>query len=170
MGASSRDIRQKATVHLASDFTDAVPLSVDQFALNGGLGKDAVDLAAGKPAQASSELDTFGAGNAGDNDDTTSWSSQPGDSEWLSVDLGKTTAIDRVHLLWGENYALGYSIQVSNDGKSWTDVAKTSTGLGDTEWVHFASTQARWVRVLATQPGNKPSGGYTLTTFEVYGG
>jgi len=32
VGASSRDIRQKANVHLASTFTEAVPLSVDQLA------------------------------------------------------------------------------------------------------------------------------------------
>jgi len=169
IGASSRDIRQHATVHLASDFTEAVPLSSDQLALNGGFGKDAaVDLAAGKPVQASSALDKFGAEEAVDNDDTTHWSSQPGDSQWLMVDLGTTTTIDRVRLFWADEYALGYAIQVSNDGQSWTDVAKTSKGMGDVEWVRFAPTQARWARVLASQPG-KTGGGYSLNSFEVYG-
>jgi len=169
VGASSRDIRQKANVHLASTFTEAVPLSVDQLALNGGFGKDAdVDIAAGKTAQASSMVDTFGAENAIDADDTTHWSSQPGGPQWLAVDLGKTATIDRVRLFWTEEYALGYALQVSNDGNTWTDVAKTSKGMGDVEWVRFAPTPARWVRVLANQPGKKDAG-YSLNSFEVYG-
>ncbi len=40
LGSSSRDIRQKATVHLAATYTEAVPLSADQLALNGGFGKN----------------------------------------------------------------------------------------------------------------------------------
>lgn len=169
VGASSRDIRQKAIVHLASDFTEAVPLSVDQLALNGGFGKNAaVDLAAGKPAQASSTAKGSAAGNAVDTDDTTDWISQPGDSQWLTVDLGKSTAIDRVRLFWGTDYALGYAVQVSQDGQAWTDVSKTSKGMGDIEWVRFPSTQARWVRVLTNQPGDK-KGVYSLNSFEVYG-
>jgi len=169
VGASSRDIRQKATVHLASTFTEAVPLSVDQLALNGGFGKNAaVDLAAGKPAQASSTAEGSAAGNAVDTDDTTDWTSQPGSSQWLMVDLGKSSAIDRVRLFWGADYALGYAVQVSQDGQAWTDVSQTSKGMGDIEWVRFPSTQARWVRVLATQPGGK-KGDYALNSFEVYG-
>ncbi len=169
VGASSRDIRQRATIHLASTFTEAVPLSQDQLALNGGLGKDAAeDLAAGRPAQASSALDLSGPEQAVDTDDTTSWSSEPGAPQWLMVDLGKAQKIDRVRLFWGEDYALGYALQVSNDGQSWTDVAKTSKGMGDIEWMRFAPTDARWVRVLASQPG-KSGAGYSLDSFEVYG-
>jgi len=169
VGASSRDIRQKATLHLASTFTQAVPLSVDQLALNGGFGKDAAqDLAAGQPVQASSALDGFGAEKAVDNDDVSFWTSKPGDSQWLSVDLGKSTSIDRVRLFWGPAYALGYSIQVSDDGQSWKDVAQTAKGMGDVEWMRFTPTKARWVRVLTTQPG-KAGDGYSLATFEVYG-
>jgi len=128
VGASSRDIRQQATVHLASTFTDAVPLSSDQLALNGGFGKNAAeDLAAGQPAQASSALEAFGAENAVDNDDTNHWSSERGSPQWLKVDLGKTTSINRVRLFWGDDYALDYALQVSGDGLSWTDVSRTST-------------------------------------------
>jgi beta-glucosidase len=44
VGASSRDLRQKATVHLSATFTQSVPLSSDQLTLNGGFGKNtAVD-------------------------------------------------------------------------------------------------------------------------------
>ncbi len=42
VGASSRDLRQKATVRLSRDFTEAVPLSADQLTLNGGFNSQAV--------------------------------------------------------------------------------------------------------------------------------
>ncbi len=169
VGASSRDIRQRATVHLAATFTEAVPLSNDQLALNGGFGKNAAeDLTAGHPVQASPSVGANAPEDAVDNDDTTHWDSQPGDSQWLAVDLGKGTLIDRVRLFWAPEYALGYAIQTSNDGQSWMDVAQTSKGTGDVEWVRFAPTQARWVRVLANQPG-KAKAGYSLNSFEVYG-
>jgi beta-glucosidase len=168
IGASSRDIRQKTTIHLASAFTEAVPDSVDQLALNGGFGKGAApDLAAGQPVQASSSLENFGPERAVDTDDTTHWSSEAGDPQWLMVNLAKTTTIGSVRLFWGDEYALDYALQVSDDGKAWTDVARTSKGMGDIEWVRFAPTKARWVRVLASQPG-KPGAGYTLNSFEVY--
>ena len=169
VGASSRDIRQQATVRLVSTFTEAVPLSSDQLALNGGFEKNAAkDLAAGRPTQASSALEAFGAENAVDNDDTNHWSSQRGSPQWLKVDLGKTASINRVRLFWGDDYALDYALQVSGDGQSWTDVARTSKGMGDIEWIRFAPTEARWVRVLANRPG-KTGGGYSLNSFEVYG-
>ena len=170
VGASSRDIRQKATVHLAATFTEAVPLSSDQLAMNGGFGKNpARDLAAERPTQASSALPLFGPERAVDNDDTTRWSSQPGGPQWLMVDLGQPTMIDHVRLFWGNEYALEFVLQVSNDGQVWTDVVKTSKGMGDIEWIRFAPTQARWVRVLATRPGMSGRG-YSLDSFEVYGG
>jgi len=169
VGASSRDIRQKVTVHLASTFTEAVPLSSDQLSLNGGFGKNAAeDLAVGRPVQASSALEAFDAENAVDNDDTNHWSSERGSPQWLKVDLGKTTSINRVRLFWGDDYALDYALQVSGDGQSWTDVTRTSRGMGDIEWIRFAPTEARWVRVLANRPG-KTGGGYSINSFEVYG-
>jgi beta-glucosidase len=169
IGASSRDIRQKVTIHLASTFTEAVPLSIDQLALNGGFGKDAApDLAAGQPAQASSSIDGFGPELAFDTDDDTHWGSPAGSPQWLMVDLGKPTTIGSVRLFWGDEYALGYALQVSDDGQSWTDAAKTSKGMGDIEWLRLAPTKTRWVRVLASQPG-KAGAGYTLNSFEVYG-
>jgi beta-glucosidase len=169
VGASSRDIRQRTTVHLASTFTEAVPLSCDQLALNGGFGENAaVDLAAGCPVQASSTANGSAPENAVDSDDTTNWTSQSGGPQWLMVDLKKTAEIDRVRLFWGADYALAYSIQISQDGQTWTDVAKTSKGMGDIEWIRFAPTQARWIRLMASQP-EKTGGIYSLDDFEVYG-
>jgi len=163
LGASSRDLRQKATIHLASTFTQSVPLSVDHLALDGGK-----DLAVNRPASASSSLPDAGPERAVDDDDTTRWSSAPVGPQWLMVDLGQPTMIDHVRLFWGNDYALVYSLETSSDGQSWTDVARTSTGTGDVECLKFTPTSARWVRLLATQPA-VAGHGYSLHSFEVYG-
>ena len=165
VGASSRDIRQKATVHLAAAYTQAVPLSRDFLAMNASMaGNASADLAMNRPAQASSGSNPE---RAVDNDDMTRWKSEPGDSQWLMVDLGQPTLIDHVRLFWADEYALGYSLQVSTDGQAWTDVAKTTQGMGDIEWLKFAPTQTRWVRVMATRPAIAGQG-YALDSFEVY--
>jgi beta-glucosidase len=169
IGASSRDIRRKATVRLAASYTEAVPLSADQLALNGGFGPAAArDLAVGHPAQSSSASANAGPEKAVDNDDTTAWNSQPGDLQWLMVDLGAPTVINRVRIFWGDAYALNYEVQVSNNGQAWTDMAGISKGMGDIEWTRFAPTPARWVRVRATRPGTTRAG-YSIDSFEVYG-
>jgi beta-glucosidase len=41
VGASSRDIRQRAMVHLQTTFTEPVPLSRDQLTLNRGFDQNA---------------------------------------------------------------------------------------------------------------------------------
>jgi hypothetical protein len=38
------------------------------------------------------------------------------------VDLGSTQSFDQVVVVWGQDYATSYTIQVSNDGSTWTDV------------------------------------------------
>jgi hypothetical protein len=168
VGTSSRDIRRKASVRLAATYTDPVPLSVDQLALNGGFDAAKHDLAANHPAQASSAQPNHGPDKAVDDNDITRWTSEVGSPQWLMVDLGKPETIDHVRLFWGDGYALDYSVQVSGDGQAWRDVAATTKGLGDVEWVRFPATQARWVRVLGTKTGSVGNF-YSIDSFEVYG-
>jgi hypothetical protein len=85
------------------------------------------DLALGKTATASSQDGDWNPpGNAVDGNTGTRWSSQYNDNEWIQVDLGATTAFDRVVLLWETAYAMDFIVQVSDDGRSWTDVKKVS--------------------------------------------
>lgn len=82
------------------------------------------NLAFGKPATAS-----FGdASLAFDGDTNTRWESNQTDQNWISVDLGKTCNITGVKLDWEYAGAKDYKIQVSNDGKNWTDACE-KTGL-----------------------------------------
>jgi len=78
-------------------------------------------------------------------------------------------AIRRVVLCWETAYGRAYSIQVSNDASSWSDVYGTTTGDGGVDDITLAaSASGRHVRMLGTQRGT--AYGYSLYELEVYAG
>ncbi|HEY3608070.1 MAG TPA: discoidin domain-containing protein, partial [Pseudonocardiaceae bacterium] len=83
----------------------------------------ATDLALNKTATASS-VDNSGnpAQNAVDGNPGTRWSSGYTDNQWIQVDLGSAQTFDRFVLSWEQAYATTFTVQVSNDGTTWTDV------------------------------------------------
>jgi hypothetical protein len=129
------------------------------------------DLALGKKATASSESGTNVATNV-----TTAttyqtytnyrWESAASDPQWIMVDLGAATEIDRVILKWYSDYGKSFKIQTSTDSTTWTDVYSTTTGASySVTDVSFAKTTARYVRMSGTQRGNQ--NGYSLFAFMV---
>ena len=164
VGASSRDIRQRATLRLGRTYTEPIPLLGDEPAVPV---RNVHDLAYKRPVTASSvqEADTP-ASNITDGDDSTRWSSDFSDPQWVAIDLGKSVTIDHVHLLWEDAYAGAYSVQVSQDGKTWTNVYHTDTGTGDPETIKFPPVAARYVRIYGTKRATKF--GYSLFSVEVY--
>ncbi|MGI4788041.1 MAG: glycoside hydrolase family 3 C-terminal domain-containing protein, partial [Janthinobacterium lividum] len=161
--ASSRDIRQQATVQLASTYTEAIPFMGEKAPVH-----NAKDLALGRPVLVSSteKHDAVEAKNAVDGDDSTRWSSEFSDPQWIAVDLGKMQTIDRVRINWEDAYATAYTIQISPDGKTWTDVSTTNDGQGGVEDIKFPAVTARWVRMYGTK--RVTQFGYSLFSFEVY--
>ena len=168
IGASSRDLRRQLPLRLMGDYTRPVPLSEDQQQVRKTHAATETDLALNQPVTASSvqtvgELD---AKFAVDGDDDTRWASQFSDPQWIAVDLGKTAQISHVRLSWEVAAASAYSVQVSPDGKVWTDVYHTDDGASGIEEIKFTPTLTRYVRVYGTQRATKF--GYSLYSFEVY--
>jgi hypothetical protein len=88
-------------------------------------------LSQDRPALASSgENGANSAPAAFDGNDTTRWSSQFADPQWLRVDLGRSSAISRVVLQWEAAYARAFQIQTSEDSSAWTTIFSTTTGTG----------------------------------------
>ncbi len=164
VGASSRDIRQQASVRLTATYTEPIPLLGDAPLPPV---RNVHDLAYKRPVTASSvqEADTP-AEAINDGDDATRWSSGFSEPQWVAIDLGKSVTIDHVKLLWEDAYATAYSIQVSQDGKNYTDVYTTQNGTGDPETIRFAPVAARFVRLYATKRATKF--GVSLFSMEVY--
>ncbi len=88
------------------------------------------------------------------------WDSAAGDQQWLMVDLGAPTDINRVILKWNTNAAKTFKIQTSLDATTWTDVFSTTQGASySVTDEKFKTTAARYVRVNATERAPLPPGG-----------
>ena len=111
------------------------------------------DLALGKTAIASSTNGMNAASNVTapstyENYTGIRWESAPNDAEWIVVDLGAPTEINRVILKWHTNYAKEFKIQVSSDATAWTDVFSTTHGASySVTDERFKTTSARYVRM-----------------------
>jgi hypothetical protein len=91
--------------------------------------KPGTDLALNKTATASSVDDpSRGPANAVDGNPDTRWSSAYEDNQWIQVDLGSVATFDQIVIVWEVADALSYTIQVSDDGTTWTDVTTILDG------------------------------------------
>jgi hypothetical protein len=125
------------------------------------------NLALNRPVTASANPQ-FPPSEAVDGNTATRWASAQGlDPQWIYVDLGAATAINRVVLRWEAAYAKAYQIQTSNDAATWTSIYSTTAGPGGTETL-TVSGNGRYVRMNGTARGSIY--GYSLWEFEIYGG
>jgi hypothetical protein len=129
------------------------------------------NLALDKTATASSQDTTNVAANVTkattyQNYTATRWESAASDPQWIMVDLGAVTEIDRAILKWHTDYGKAFKIQVSTDATTWTDVYSTTIGATySVTDVTFSKTTARYVRMIGTQRGT--TNGYSLFAFMV---
>ena len=133
-------------------------------------------LSLNKPSESSSDENSlFSSDKAFDGNLETRWSSQHRDPQWLMVDLGKPHQIDSVRLIW-QNPAGGYfihafapeySIQVSDNNKSWKTVYSTQNGDGGTEEINHLNASGRYIRYYGAS--RHTTHGHTIIEFEVFG-
>ncbi|MFF7969822.1 discoidin domain-containing protein [Streptomyces sp. NPDC007905] len=129
------------------------------------------DIALGKPATASSYQSSYGdcpctAANAVDGNPNTRWAGDWSDPQWIQVDLGTRTTFRHVQLLWEASYAKSYTVQTSDDGRTWQAVRTVTDGNGGVDDFDVTGT-GRYVRINGTARGT--GWGYSLYEFGVYG-
>ena len=78
------------------------------------------------------------------NGDTTAFYNVDGS---LTAVLKETATVSSVTLKWGTSYASGYTVAVSEDGQTWTDVKTVEGATGGVETVSFSPVRARYVRL-----------------------
>ncbi|MBO0610571.1 DUF1996 domain-containing protein [Myceligenerans salitolerans] len=120
----------------------------------------------GLTAASSSEAANLGPRFAVDGDPATRWASEPSDDEWLRVDLGASYALDRIDLDWEAAYATDFTLQVSQDGTTWTTVADVTDGAGGDQSFPVTAT-GRYVQLVASERATHY--GYSLWEFQVFG-
>lgn len=132
---------------------------------------DAADtlLSRGKSATASASLPRYGAALAVDGLTSTRWAGPPGvERVSFTIDLGARARLSRVQLDWATaGHARVYRIDVSDDGRVWRTLYRTSRGDGRIDDVGVTGT-GRYVRLYATRSATG-WGGYSLREFGVHG-
>ena len=127
---------------------------------------DPENIALNKPAVASSIEADLAADRAFDGDINSRWSSGHSDDQWIYVDLQKQYNVSGVQLIWETACGKEYKIQVSDDGKTWTDVYTAKDGKGGTENITFDAKTARYVKLLGIKRATE--WGYSLFEFRVF--
>jgi len=112
------------------------------------------NLAQNKEFKASSEKSgKYIAKNASDMNESTVWSSEHFNNQWIYADLGESNEISRVVLKWGWEYAKTYDILVSNDAVEWDLVYSEKSGKnkssysGKLDYIDFQPVKARYVKL-----------------------
>lgn len=127
-----------------------------------------INLAMGKPSLSSSvESDAYRSEFAFDGNMGTRWSSAFADSQWLQLDLTKTSNISKIILHWEAAFGKRYEIQFSTDGSKWTVGHRQDNGRGEEEVLQFSNQQARFIRLYGLERATEY--GFSLFEMEVYG-
>ncbi|GGQ86637.1 discoidin domain-containing protein [Couchioplanes azureus] len=129
------------------------------------------DLAAGRPATASSHTDVYAAGNATDGNQDTYWeSANHAFPQWIQVDLGSSVDVNEVILglpaAWGARTQT-LSVSGSANGSQFTTLsAAAGRQFAPTATIMFPAATIRYVRVTIT--GNTGWSAGQVSEFEVY--
>jgi hypothetical protein len=133
------------------------------------------NLAAGRPASASSTNGSFVASNLTDGNKGSYWESSGALPQWAQVDLGSTISIDQVVLKlpdgWGQRTET-LSVQGSTNGSTFSAINSSggqdfTSGNNNTVTINFTATSTRYVRVNVT--ANTGWAAAQLSALEVYG-
>lgn len=95
----------------------------------------------------------------------STWMSATDNEEWIYVDLGSVSTFDRIVLHW-INKAVAGKIQVSDDAKSWKDIAQLPGGEELTDDIPVKG-KARYVRITMEKAAGNDR--YLLSEVEVMG-
>ncbi len=124
-------------------------------------------LSKGKRVEASgSENAALDASLAVDGKVATRWSSRFQDNEWITVDLGESRKISLVRLNWEDSHATAYTLEASDDNKTWRTIKHVTSGKGGKE-VIACDSNGRYVRLTGHKRHSQY--GISLWEFEVYG-
>lgn len=123
-------------------------------------------IAKGAKVQSSSSKKTNVPKFAVDGRPRSHWASEPGDLQWIAVDLGTVQTISRVELSWERAFASSYAIEVSRNGQDWQDVFQKTSGNGGKDICNFDPVETRWVRMSGIKQAT--AYGYSLWEFKVF--
>jgi hypothetical protein len=157
LATSGRYVRMVGTARATS-----YGYSIYEFEVFSTSPAPASNLALGKNAFASSDQGGFEPSKAFDANNTSRWGSTYNDNQWLYVDLGRSTNITQVNLIWEIAYGKDFRIDVSPDAATWTTVKAVSNNTGHVNEIMLTAT-GRYVRMYGLTRGT----GYGFSLYEM---
>jgi hypothetical protein len=136
--------------------------SLYEFEVFGTSPNPASNLALGKTAVASSDQGGFEPFKAFDANNTSRWGSTYNDNQWLYVDLGRSTNITQVNLIWEIAYGRNFHLDVSSDANNWTTVSTFTNNTSHVNEITLTAT-GRYVRMYGVTRGT----GYGFSLYEM---
>ncbi|MDR3710550.1 MAG: discoidin domain-containing protein [Capsulimonadaceae bacterium] len=122
-----------------------------------------------QPVKASSvERDGLEAVNAVDGDESTRWSSEFNDAQWIYVDLGAVKNVTEVKIDWETATAKAYDIEVSDDATKWTCIQSVKDNSA-TGWLDYPKLTAKGRYVRLNLKARATEYGYSIFEFQVFG-
>lgn len=100
-----------------------------------------------------------------DGDDATRWCGPKTAPQSVVIDLGRPVSLGTVLLHWETAFASGYSLDVSDDMRTWTPIYSTDHGKGGIEELPVSGT-GRYLRLDMTTRGT--AFGYSLYEIRAY--
>ena len=100
--------------------------------------------------------------NATDGDDSSRWGSLHKDGEWIVVDLKREARLYKMRIHWEAAYASLYTVELSDDGKTWGHAQDISSD-GGWDDIMLGDTDARYIRVT----GKKRATNYGISLYEI---
>ncbi|HEX4833899.1 MAG TPA: discoidin domain-containing protein [Trebonia sp.] len=112
------------------------------------------------------------AANAIDNNTGTRYSSDAVQAagQYFQVNLGSSQTFNQIEMNsagWGGDYAVGYNVEVSTNGTTFTSVA-TGSGTSSPETVTFTAQTAQYIRVVLTAAST--GSWWSIAEFTAYSG
>ncbi|MBN2190012.1 MAG: discoidin domain-containing protein [Candidatus Aureabacteria bacterium] len=108
---------------------------------------------AAKVSDVSTQCPEHAAALAIDGNEDSYWLSSKGMSPaWLAVDIGRTTKINGVQLIWGDKAAKSYKIYISSGDRKWEEVACVDDGRkNESRMIFFDDREARMIKVYCEE-------------------
>lgn len=124
------------------------------------------NLVSGQTATASSTRAGSRAEYAIDGQSSTNWTpANFKDTQWLSIDFGRSQSVSRLLLVWNWKAPGYYKAEVSNDGKTWDFAGDAKGSDVPFETIRFKATTARYLRLSIDK---NDAGDYGLDELEAY--
>lgn len=127
---------------------------------------DPVNVALNKPVTFSSDNAPYLGALVNDGNQTTRWSSQYSDPQFISVDLQDVFDVSGVCLFWENAYSSNFTIEASLDNQNWTAIYVNASNNSQSTCTN-SPVQTRYVRMNSA--GRATGYGNSIWEFEVYG-